>query len=419
MRKDIRTKDDVMKYGEMIRIARKKLKLSQANLSCQGLSKNLIGAVEQGTHKLTVMKGTIIYERLLEISLESQIIIELQFDELLEGQPRYIHIRNTYDYCKHLLKAILSRQVVSFKNIDDHLRNITMHNTGIFKYFAFLYTGMYMKRYNKKKSLHYYFESLECLKWLYPLEKEALFSRALREATPMAYELQAFSKLTEYQALNIKQMEQNNKTFSYNYYYNLAYFSLKAGEYEKANEAISSYMTFKLLNQEDLIDAKIIQAESLYGLGEYREAIEVLQYALKIINRSLHYDHKVTCLSKLICYLSFDEGSSSTLIHDYCHELDNIKDRVTIDFDLKECYHALSLGYYQLEAYDVAYEYFTILCKNNPLSFKEFKGHLPLLTITNNIQVLIELLKSINTTQLDKKNYIHYLELYLACKKIT
>lgn len=404
-----------MKYGNYIRDIRKHLKITQDELSGINISRNLISSIEKNKTNLIPQKGILIMEKLIEASLEKNVMIDIKFDDLLGHYPRYHQIKEAHKFCKDIYDATLKYDKLEIALLETDIETLSHYDIGLLKFFVYYYSARYLRFYSKELAIKYYFKSLECLKWLYPLEKESIFSTALREVTPLANEYKMYSKLAEYHDLGIITMEQSDNEFSHNHYYNQAYFNMKAGRLKKAKEVITSYLNSKSLDQEDLVDAKLLKADILLLNNHVDEGILLLEECLLLINNSDLHDQHADCLCKLLSTISQrDMKSHYDFIEKYKETLNNLMDQVSRHYDKHKAFHSIALSEAYMNNHERAYLYFEkAYTRDNVCLMKEA------LHTYKTIEKLAEYdekLYGIDVNKLDDTDHIEYLNWVLEYK---
>lgn len=326
-----------MNYGSTVKHIRKSLRASQADIANINISRNLISSIEKGHTNLTPQKGLIIYERILEISLEKQKMITFNLDGLLASFPKYNHLKQAYNFCSKLYTDTLEDKILDLDGLEENLKQVNQYDIGLIKFFTYSFTARYFKQYSKEKSYEYYIESLEFLKWHYPLEKESLFSMTFNEATPIGYELEKFDTLSYYLNKSLQLKENLNIEFNVNHHYNLALFYNKNKDHTKSIEIANQYIRLaQEITTGDLVDALIIKAIGYASLGEIHDCIVLYEECIRMTENTEFYTQYALCLSNaLYCIGHHKLKSHRHLVEGFEKSLmgvlnENISDTVSI-----------------------------------------------------------------------------------------
>jgi tetratricopeptide (TPR) repeat protein len=250
---------------------------------------------------------------------------------------------------------------LNLDELDKNLSKVNQYDIGLIKFFTYLFTARYYKKYNQKKSYDYYVASMEFLKWHYPLDKETLFSMTFNEATPIGYELEKYDTLSYFLDKNLQLKKDLNIAFNVNHYYNLALFYNSNNEFEKAIEIANTYISLaKEITTGDLVDALIIKAIGYSSLNEIRDSILLYEECIRMTENTEFMTQYALCLSNALHCISYHElASHQHLIKPYeTALLDVLKQEFSDSVSISNLYSNLGLSQTYLKDYDKAIYYF-------------------------------------------------------------
>jgi len=411
-----------MKYGSSIKIARKSLRASQADIANINISRNLISSIEKGHTNLVPQKGLIIYERLLEISLEKQKLIDFELDGLLSDLPRYNHLKAAYKFCSDLFKVITDEGVIDLEKLETDLEQVNQYDTGLLKFFTYLFSARYYKNYSEEKSYQYYIEALEFLKWHYPLQKESLFSMTFNEATPLGYALKQYDTLSYYLNQSLQLKTDLNIEFNVNHYYNLALFYNSNEDYKEAIGAANKYISLaEEIATNDLVDALIIKAIGYSSLNQSSDCILLHEECIRMTKNTQFYTQYALSLSNAIYCISYHKlDSHKQDIEGYEKELLQVLEKEIYDtVSFSNIYSNIGTGQAFLENHALAYEYFskalTIIDNEKAMSHEVslLKECLQTFTVLKKIDEYIDFVTQVQVNELDDREKGKFIKLLL------
>lgn len=417
-----------MKYGNSIKIARKSLRASQADIANINISRNLISSIEKGHTNLVPQKGLIIYERLLEISLEKQKLIEFELDGLLSDLPRYNHLKEAYKFCSDLFNVISDEGVIDLEELEANLDQVNQYDTGLIKFFTYLFSARYYKKYSKEKSYKYYIEALEFLKWHYPLQKESLFSMTLNEATPLGYALKQYDTLSYYLNQSLQLKTDLNIEFNVNHYYNLALFYNSNENFEEAIDAANKYISLaKEIATNDLVDALIIKAIGYSSLKQSSDCILLHEECIRMTKNTEFNTQYVLSLSNAIYCISYHKLES------HKHDIEGYEKELLIALDkdlaetvsLSNIYSNIGTGQAFLENHTQAYDYFskalTIIDNEQAMTHEVslLEECLQTFTALKKIDEYVDFVTQVEFNELDDRDKGKFVKLLLRIHLIT
>lgn len=232
-----------MKYGAMIKNARKKMDLIQADLSNNNLSRAIVSDIEKGKTRLVPSKGLLIYEYLVIQSIDKKIDIELNFDNLLKDNYRYNQLKTAREIVTQLNTSIDGKISISQRQIEQFRLFALRNDVGLLKYFIFQYIALQLCIPEEYK-LKVLCNALDYLKWQ-PFDKiHKYYDNTLNDLTPLGFKHAKFDQLLQY----YKYFEEGYLDFGLQLeariYYNIGLLYKQLKDFKLAHKYIERYLDF-------------------------------------------------------------------------------------------------------------------------------------------------------------------------------
>lgn len=294
-----------MYYGKSIKEARLKLGIYQKDIANENLSKNLLSNIEKNKTNLTPQKGIMIYKRILEVSLDKQIYVEIEFDKLLHDNEEYNQLNKTYAIAWDLIRVIQLDAHIDIIKSESILEYLKATRNGLLTYYAIYLTAIALDKIYTKERTEIMCYALDRIKVMNMDDVLHVYEKHLAENVNMLYIEGKFDKLIDfYEELLIAQKQLKNIVEG-NTYYNLALFNSLVANHSKS---LMYYELYEESVTDMSIDAKldlinnraIIYAET----GFIRKAIDLYEIgAIKAKEDSLKLQESLF-LSNIIYYIA-------------------------------------------------------------------------------------------------------------------
>lgn len=261
-----------MNYGQMIRTARKKLKLNQSDLANNKISRTLISEIEKGNTNLVTSKALLIYKKIIEESYLQKKDVQVDFDEILKDNFEYTQLKQG----KEILMKLSQGEGVNISKFDlENYRVFALRSEiGIFKYYIFSAIASSIKDDAAFKS-KVLFNALDFLKWLNFEDIYKKYDETLKEVTTAAYKEGLFEALIHYYEYQKDGLIEIREFIEPRVYYNLFLFNEMINKYEVAYRYLNAYLDYSTsLDQEDYHDALLGIPRLSTKAGDYEKGIK-------------------------------------------------------------------------------------------------------------------------------------------------
>lgn len=232
-----------MKYGSMIKKARLSLGLIQADLSNSNISSSIVSDIEKDKIRLVPSKGLLIYEFLVMKSVEKDIDIDLDFDDLLSDFDQYNRIKKSKLIIDQLKSAIKDETVLPQTELEVLRLYAIRNDIGMLKYFIFRLIAS-QKNINDQYKMKVMYNLLDYLKWQ-PFEQiSKFFDVSLSDLTALGFQYMKFKQLIEYYEYFEDNCRDYDIKIEVRIYYNMGLIYKELAEYKLAHKYIERYLDF-------------------------------------------------------------------------------------------------------------------------------------------------------------------------------
>lgn len=334
-----------MGYGEMIRSARKALKLNQSDMSNENISRTLISEIEKENINLVPSKAFLIYKKLIIESCAQDVELEINFDELLGDNINYVQLKQAKDILDRLKGSIKTNDPIQQFELENIRLFALRHDIGILKYYIFKALARLSTK-NVEFHVKVLFNALEFLKWEKFENIYEEYDQTLKEVTQNAYKNRMAKELIYFYEFQKERLIETGIPVESRIYYNLSIFYEHSGDIKKAYNYIVKYLEYKsMLNSDDYYDALLSQARLSTKSGKYAEGISYYEELLSIFGSNK--SKKSFVLSNILYNIpKLDYDYDLEKIKSYVEELVSLLPEIieTRDFEYKP-YINLAIGF--------------------------------------------------------------------------
>jgi transcriptional regulator with XRE-family HTH domain len=314
-----------MKYGQMIRVARKKLGLNQSDLSNKNISRTLISEIEKENTKLVESKALMIYKKLVKEAYIQDQPIDLDFDGVLKNNFEYVQLKQAREILIFLTDAKKEQKRISKFELENYRLFALRGEIGIFKYFIFRELALHSEDNNEFK-VKVLFNALDYLKWLNFKHIHEHYDDTLKAVTPIAYKERLFKELIHYYKYQRDSLIEIEGFIEARVYFNLSLLYEDIGNYEKAFNFLDKYFEYKTrLTLKDYYDALLGKARLSTRSGKYREGIKLYEELLQLISGEKYKLQRSIVLGNMLFNIpKLEEDYSEDKIYSYLEELNEM-----------------------------------------------------------------------------------------------
>lgn len=346
-----------MGYGEMIRSARKALKLNQSDMSNENISRTLISEIEKENINLVPSKAFLIYKKLIIESCSQDVEVEINFDELLGDNINYVQLKQAKDILDRLKGSIKTNDPIQQFELENIRLFALRHDIGILKYYIFKALARLSTK-NVEFHVKVLFNALEFLKWEKFENIYEEYDQTLKEVTQNAYKNRMAKELIYFYEFQKERLIEMGIPVESRIYYNLSIFYEHSGDIKKAYNYIVKYLEYKsMLNSDDYYDALLSQARLSTKSGKYAEGISYYEELLSIFGSNK--SKKSFVLSNILYNIpKLDYDYDLEKIKSYVEELVSLLPKIieTRDFEYIPFVN-LAIGYDLLDNYLMSTQY--------------------------------------------------------------
>lgn len=406
-----------MNYGLMIKNARKKLGLIQADLSSDNLSRANVSDIEKGKANLVASKGLLIYEVLVTHSFEKDVEIELNFDELLSENIKYTQLKQAREIVQKLKRAKEEDKAVQHYELENHRLFAIRNDIGMLKYFI-LRRIADLSNDNKEFKVKVLFNALDYLKWLKFAEIYEKYDKTLRVVTGVANVLKMFKELLTYYSFYENNAIDNDIKIDALIYFNLGVLHKKSENYRQSYKYTERYLDFSkdttLIDRADAItvlgNLSIKMNDIDRGIEHYEEVIDMLGLDGDVKTKSF-------ALSNLVFNISIFNAGKKEEVSKWLEELESSIEylkEVLSNFSILCLY--MSVAYEYIGEGKKSLNYMSLALESSESSSQSvftlsiLKKHTSLLNDTDS---LCKMLENIDYLSLDCESKLKYNNLLL------
>ncbi len=336
-----------MNYGQMIRVARKKLGLNQSDLSNKNISRTLISEIEKENTKLVESKALLIYKKLIKESYIQEKSIDLDFDGVLKNNFEYVQLKQAREILMLLIDSRKNKKKISKFELENYRLFALRGEIGIFKYFIFRELALHANDNNEFK-IKVLFNALDYLKWLNFKDIYMHYDDTLNAVTQVAYKERLFEKLIHYYKYQKDCLIEIEEFVESRVYYNLSLFNEHEENYEVAFRFLNTYLDYRQsLKLADYYDALIAKARLATKSGMYVKGIKFYEELLSMIQSREYKKQRSLILSNILfnipkLEIDFDKQK----IKQYLAELEDMLPEILTMRDFpSELYINIAIGY--------------------------------------------------------------------------
>lgn len=340
-----------MNYGQMIRVARKKLSLNQSDLANNKISRTLISEIEKGNTSLVTSKALLIYKKIIEESYLQKTDVVLDFDSVLKNNFEYIQLKQGEEILSILTKANKEEKNISTFELENYRVFALKSQIGMFKYYIFREIAL-----NAKEDTHFktkvLFNALDFLKWNDFEKVYRKYDETLKEVTSLAYKEGLIEELIHYYEYQKDGLIELKEFIEPRIYYNLALFNELLRNYEIAYRYLNTYLDHSSsLKPSDYYDALLGIPRLSTKAGNYEKGIKQYEELLsRIIGDEFLKQRSIIFSNILFNIPKLEKRFETHKIKTYLEELMNILPEVIDQRDFpSELMVNIAIGHALLE----------------------------------------------------------------------
>lgn len=348
-----------MKYGEMIKKARKMLKLNQTALTNNNISTAAVSDIEKNKVNLVPTKALMIYETLIIASIDLNIEIELDFDDILSDNIKYQQLKQAWKIVLELKSDLEGNIQTSEFELEKYRLLAIRNDIGILKYFILREIAEVSSK-NKSYFVKVLFNALDYLKWENFKTVYEKFDSTLKLVTSSAYQARRLDELINYYEYEKERLFELGMKIEPRIFFNLSLFYEDMLDYNMASKYLERYLEYKtLLCTEDYYDALLGKARLCTKLKKVEEGIKLYDNILLNLSsmdfkkqQSIALSNILYNIPKLKTKANFDKVES------YITQLtDLISDVVVERMFPSKIYLNTAIGYSYINQADACLEY--------------------------------------------------------------
>lgn len=314
-----------MNYGQMIRVARKKLSLNQSDLANNKISRTLISEIEKGNTNLVTSKALLIYKKIIEESYLQKTEVQVNFDEVLKNNFEYTQLKQGKEILMSLSHRVNGGKSISKFELENYRVFALRSDIGIFKYYIFSAIASNIKADDAFK-MKVLFNALDFLKWLNFEDVYKKYDETLKEVTKAAYKEGLFEELIHYYEYQKEGLIEIREFIEPRVYYNLFLFNEMIKKYEVAYRYLNAYLDYSTsLDEDDYHDALLGIPRLSTKAGDYEKGIKQYEDLLSRFVVERYKQQRSIILSNILFNISKSKNTfDSKKIEIYLEELTNM-----------------------------------------------------------------------------------------------
>lgn len=412
-----------MNYGAKVKAARRFLRLTQADIATNKLSRNLLSNIEMGKTNLIPQKAIMIYERTIELSCFYEKFVDLELDGILKGDERYEAIKVVYHTCFKLKHAVDDHVMLEESEFLSTHSLVDKMDIGIIRFYYFLFLARYYDaKMLKEKACFYYFKALDYLRWQDPEETLMQYEKTLKEATYAANHLNKYHELVGYNYILLERKEAFEIDFNITIYYNLAFYLTQIKSYDKALEYLDLYLSkIKSIANDQRINASLIKASIYFDLEAFDKAVAIYEEILPLCNPNRRLVQRTMVLNNLVhTQARYDLVSHPYEFKMHLEELISLSHEMSQKQELRMTYSNIGLAYLYFEDDAKSYEY-TLKALDYSKSQDDLitvlKSNINTLLKVKSFDLIRSKINEINYKELNQNDRLEYKELIISIQK--
>jgi len=409
-----------LSYSQIIRESRKKLGITQTDLTSPGISRVYITDIESGKATFQasipnkVNRAFQIYKKLLEFSLIKNTPLDLNFDALFPENHPYFKIKSCYLYLLELKSVKVFNENLLSKSqtfIDYELENI--------KFYLIAQLAISYRHHDIDLSRKYFRIALISQKYNINKHNIEFYINIINHFIYIANDEINASVIVEALDYVITFSEKNALKINTHIYYHMALYNKIAFNFEESIKYLKIVEDTASLSQYDYIKCEIIKAGSYNSLNKNEEALDIF---LQLISMDNDYnDLKMLYYGNCINFIVKNKLDQTEIVNQCIESLSYIVGNYEQKIEANT-YSNLGQGYAYNNQYDQAYicfeKAFEVLREDKNATLYNL-----LMVITEsfvtymNIDKLDELigyLKTVTTTTFTDKENILYMKVLLT-----
>lgn len=346
-----------LKYGSMIKKTREQLCLYLRDVSCDNLSVNILSDIEKDKVRLQKSKALLIYKQMLKYSWKKEILIDLEFDELLSESKEYVILKEANTLLKKMYFAIENNTFFNEEILDDVKHYGKQQCAGILRFYLYYFATKVVSFESRRFKMNTYFSALDVLKWEDLESYICEFRVCCEEVTSLCYDFDKVDVLQDYYMVLLDGEKRYCYRVEPNTYYNLSLLLKNSRHYTLALNYLNEYEKAKTYyTLEDKGEIAIMRASMLSDMGRLKEAFDIYEEWIE----RLHSNGLLRL--EFICYLNFIHRvykykvkEKYTMVKIYTEKAEMLLERIQDELMNKESiYSNIGQGYTVIGDYDNA-----------------------------------------------------------------